>query len=115
MSRPTLLICRRCVNNDVDDDDADRQTGENLYQNVKALRRQLEFKKVFAVEGVKCLSLCDTPCNVQFEGKKRSTYTRSELDAARDVDQLVKAAVAYAALEPGEELPERLLPGVFTD
>ena len=29
--------------------------------------------------------------------------------------ELVDAAVAYARLEPGEELPERKLPGVFAD
>ena len=91
------------------------RTGETLYQNVKALRRQLELKKVFAVEGVKCLRLCDTPCNIQFEGKKRSTLTRSEVNAVTDVAQVVKAMQAYAELGPGEELPERVLPGVWAD
>ena len=50
-----------------------------------------------------------------FEGKKRSTYTRTEVHAVKEVEAVVEAARAYALLEPGEELPERLLPGVSAD
>ncbi len=115
MARPTLLICRRCEDDDLEGRAAEQRLGETLYQNVKALRRARKLKEVFAVEGVKCLHLCDTPCNVQLEGKKRSTLTRSGLNAIDDVEALVNAAVAYADLSPGEELPERLLPGDFAD
>lgn len=113
MGRPTLTICRRCEPDDADGDDA--KSGEALFQRVKALRKAEGLKAIFKVEGTKCLHLCRWACNAMLEGKKRSTYTRSELDAERDARALVDAAVAYAALEPGEELPERRLPGVSAD
>lgn len=109
MSRPTLFICRRC------ETDSDDEAGETLYQAVKALRRERGLKPVFAVEGVKCLKLCDAGCAVELEGKKRSTYSRVHVDPSRDVAAVVDAAVAYAALEPGQELPERRLPGESAD
>ncbi len=109
MSRPTLLICRRC------ETDSDEEAGEALYQAVKALRRARDLKPVFAVEGVKCLRQCREGCAVELEGKKRSTYTRVHLDPARDAAAVVEAAVAYAALEPGQELSERRLPGESAD
>lgn len=109
MSRPTLLICRRCEGDD------ESSSGERLYERVKALRKARELKEHFAVEGVKCLGLCDQPCAVQLEGKKRSTYVRARVHALREVELLVDAALAYAALEPGEELPERRLPGISGD
>ena len=104
-----MLICRSCERS------GDAWSGEVLYQAVKSLRKERNLKDVFELEGVSCLSLCDTPCNVQLEGRKRSTVTRSEVNALVEPDLLVDAAVAYARLEPGEELPERKLPGVFAD
>jgi predicted metal-binding protein len=112
MGRPTVTICRRCEPDEVE---SDAQTGEALFQAVKALRKARGLKPLFKVEGIKCLGLCRQACNVVFEGKKRSTYTRSEVSAVRDVEAVVAAAVAYAKLAPGEELPERRLPGVSAD
>ncbi len=114
MSRPTLLICRSCEPGR-HHPAPEAFTGETLYQAVKALRKERHLKDVFELEGVKCLRLCDAPCNVQLEGKKRSTLTRSQVNALVEPERLVEAAVAYARLEPGEELPERKLPGVFAD
>jgi len=111
MSRPTLLICRSCQRAGANE----AWSGEGLYQAVKALRKERHLKEVFALEGVNCLRLCESPCNVQLEGKKRSTITRSEVNALIEPERLVNAAVAFARLEPGEELPERTLPGVFAD
>lgn len=108
MSRPVISICVRC-------DEGRGQRGEDLFDAVKKLRKRLGYKPLFDVDAVKCLSLCDSPCNVQFEGKKRSTYTRTELNSDRDALAVVTAARAYALLEPGGELPERLLPGVDAD
>jgi predicted metal-binding protein len=106
MSRPLLSICRRC------EDDDGREVGELLYQRVKALRKQLGLKVVFELDGVKCLGLCRSPCNVMFEGKKRSTYVRTQVHPTHEAEALVQAARAYAALEPGEEMSERRLPGL---
>ena len=86
-----------------------------LYQSVKALRRERGLKPLFALEGVSCLKLCDSPCNVMLEGSKRSTYTRTEVNAVAEVELVVQAACDYARLERGQELPERRLPGVSAD
>ena len=111
MSRPLVSICRRCE----DEDERDAGDGERLYEQVKALRKELGLKDVFDLEGVKCLGLCRSPCNVVFEGSKRSTYTRTQVHAVLEAEAVVQAAKAYAALEPGEELTERKLPGLSAD
>jgi predicted metal-binding protein len=109
MSPPVITICSRC-------DDGDAATnGQALFQTVKALRKRLGLKDVFELDAVKCLGLCRSPCNVVFEGKKRSTYTRTQVHATLEAEAVVWAARAYAALAPGEELPERKLPGLSAD
>ena len=108
MSRPTLSICTRCTLKKKRDDGAD------LYERVRELRRERELKELFKVDEVHCLGLCDTPCAIQLEGKKRSTYSRVKL-APEDAEALVAAAIAYAHLAPGQELPERALPGEHAD
>lgn len=108
MKPPLISICRRCE----DDDEREACDGEALYQAVKALRKKLGLKGVFELEGVKCLGLCRSPCNVMFEGSKRSTYLRTQVHAVLEAETVVQAARAYAALEPGEELSERKLPGL---
>jgi predicted metal-binding protein len=98
MSRVVLSICTRC------------DGGERLHDDVKQLRRARGLKETFKVDDVRCLKCCDEPIAVELEGRRRSTYTRVCLGAV-DAAALVDAAVAYAALLPDEELPERLLPG----
>lgn len=111
MSKVLVSICRRCE----DEDERDSGNGQLLYESVKKLRKELGLKELFDLDDVKCLSLCRSPCNVMFEGKKRSTYTRTQVHAVKEVEAVVRAARAYAELEPGEELPERLLPGLADD
>lgn len=102
MSRPILFICRGC------------EGGDFLYKRVKALRKAQGLKPVFRLEGVHCLDGCDTPCTAKLKGKKRSTYTRVGLRVG-SASALVDAAKGYAALNPGDELPERALPGESAD
>ncbi|MFZ5438493.1 MAG: DUF1636 family protein [Myxococcota bacterium] len=111
MSRPLVTICRRCE----DDDGREAGDGERLFEAVKKLRKELDLKDVFELEGVKCLGSCRSPCNVVFEGSKRSTYTRTQVHAVLEAEAVVRAARAYAALGPGEELSERKLPGLSAD
>lgn len=108
MGRPTVSICVRC-------DDGRAGDGAALFKRVKKLRKQRGLKEHFAVDEVRCLGLCGAGCVVQFEGKKRSTYLRAQVHAEREPEAVVEAALAYAALEPGEELPERRLPGQAGD
>jgi len=103
MSRVVLSICERC-------EQSRSSTGESLVDAVKAVRRERELKEVFKVESVRCLKCCDRPCAIELSGKRRSTYTRVDV-VIDDVAFIVDAAVRYAALAPGEEIPERLLPG----
>jgi predicted metal-binding protein len=102
VSRPHLLICTRC------------ERGDELYARVKKARRERGLKEAFKVEEVRCLDLCDNPCTFQLEGKKRSTIVRVGL-LPKDSDAVVDVAAAFAALAPGEELPERALPGEHAD
>ncbi len=108
MGKPLLTICVRC-------DEGKGACGEALYDAVRKLRKERGYKHLFDLDDTRCLKLCDSPCNAMFEGKKRSTYTRTELHSKRDAESLVEAARAYALLRPGEELPERLLPGSSAD
>lgn len=114
MGRPLLSICLRCATRGHHKGRPYAQTGEALFEEVRSLRKQRALKQSFKVDGVSCLRLCDTPCAAELSGKKRSTLTRTHLTAA-DAVALVDAAVAYSLLGPGEELPERLLPGVHAD
>ncbi len=98
MSRPTLTICTRC------------DGGLRLHDDVRALRKERGLKELFKVEAERCMKCCDGPIAIELSGKKRSTYTRTGLHK-KDAALLVDTATAYAALLPGEELPERLLPG----
>lgn len=98
MSRPTLTICTRC------------DGGEALYEAVRERRRDQGLKALFKLEEERCLKCCDQPIALELSGKKRSTYCRVDV-RKKDADNVVKAAVAYATLEPGEELSERMLPG----
>jgi predicted metal-binding protein len=106
MSRPTIFICRSCQG------DGESSDGDALYERVKRLRKSMHLQNVFELDSVKCLGLCDTPCAVEFSGKKRSTYLRGNVNAVGEAELLVHAAVSYASLLPGTELPERKLPGV---
>lgn len=107
MSRPVISICRHC------EDDDGREVGEQLYQGVKKLRKALGLKEVFKLDDAKCLGLCRAPCNVVFEGAKRSTLTRTEVHPTREVEAVVEAACAYA--DGRAPLTERKLPGVSAD
>jgi predicted metal-binding protein len=111
MSRPLVSICKRCE----DDDELDSGNGALLYEAVKELRKKRGLKEVFALDAVKCLGLCRSPCTVMFEGSKRSTYLRTQVHAQLEAAAVVEAACAYAALKPGEELTERKLPGLSGD
>lgn len=108
MGRPTVSICVRC-------DDGRAGDGEALFKRVKKLRKHLGLKETFALDGARCLGHCGSGCVLAFEGKQRSTYTRTQVHAERDAEAVVEAALAYAALAPGEELPERRLPGQAGD
>ncbi len=107
MSRPVLSICERC-------EQSRSSSGEALIDAVKRLRRDRGLKELFKVEAVRCLKCCDQPCAIELAGKKRSTCTRVDL-CVDDAERLVDATVAYCALAPGEELPERILPGDQAD
>ena len=109
--RVLVSICKRCE----DEDERDSGNGELLHARVKELRKALGLKDVFDLEAVKCFGMCRSPCNVVFEGEKRSTYTRTQVHATLEAEAVVQAARAYAALSPGEELPERRLPGLSAD
>lgn len=98
MSRPVLSICTRC------------DGGDDLLDAVKAERKARDARDLFKVEGVRCLKCCGEDIAIEFEGKKRSTYTRVNVKK-KHADRVVDAAIAYARLSPGEELRERDLPG----
>lgn len=111
MSRPLLRICTRCSAQRAEQKDKAACDGQGLLEQVKALRKQRDLKKVFKVEEVRCLKECRTPCVVELVGIKRSTYLRIAIHARHDAEAVVNAAVLYAQLAPGRELPESALPG----
>jgi len=116
MGRVRLAICTSCrPRKKWSGGDPAAFIGDDLFHAVKKLRKARGLKEVFAVDETECLKNCDAPCSIEFSGRKRSTYTRVCVSSLHDVAAVVDAAVAYAALEPDRELPERLLPGESED
>ena len=117
MARPVLFICTSCKVPKHRTVDVDRAAGRGalLFEAVRAIRKQRGVQDVFKVEEVRCLGMCDEPCNVELKGKRRSTCARTRLSALTDAAAVVDMACAYAALSPAEELPERGLPGDHAD
>ncbi len=115
MARPTLTICTTCrASKHAPEAAQQRARGEDLWDAVKALRKEQGLKDVFKLESIRCLRQCDQPCALVLSGKKRSTYLRVAVNAL-DPQAVLDAACRYAQLSPGQELPERLLPGESGD
>lgn len=115
MARVVLTICRSCEPGKKQEYDRQQYSGESLYKAVKALRRERGLKEAFAVEESSCLGECKQPCVLELSGKKRPTYVRCEVHALADAAWVVESAVAYAALGPGEKIPDERLPGHAPD
>lgn len=95
-STTTIYVCTTCRGVG----DAEARPGKEL---LRALRENLARRpeESIAVEAVACLQVCKRPATVALAGAGKWTYTLTELDAARDVDDLLLSARLHAQAADG--------------
>jgi predicted metal-binding protein len=109
----TIFVCVTCKR----DDDAAARSGEALFE---ALRARLACGRGgdIALRAVECLSVCKRPCTVALAGPGKWTYVVGDLDAETNVEDVVEAAMKFAAtddgLVPWRERPKSFRKGVIS-
>jgi predicted metal-binding protein len=93
VSDATVFICVSCK----DRDGGDARPGQVLFDAVSA-RLQGDTVSVAAVE---CLGVCKRPCTVALAGTGKWTSVVGDLDPGTAADDVVAAALNYAASESG--------------
>lgn len=92
----TIYVCTTCRGVG----DAEARPGKQL---LDALRERLSRRpeQSVKVEAVACLQVCKRPATVALAGAGKWTYTMTEFDAARDVDDLLLSARLHAEAADG--------------
>jgi predicted metal-binding protein len=71
-----------------------------------------------ALRPVECLSVCKRPCTVALAGPGKWTYVVGDLDRDANVDDIVEAALKFAATDDGlipwRERPKSFRQGVIS-
>jgi predicted metal-binding protein len=109
----TIYVCVTCKRAD----DPDARPGAALHE---ALRERLTRFSVddVALRAVECLSVCKRPCTVALAGPGKWTYVVGDLDAEANVEDVVDAAMKFAATDDGlipwRERPRSFRKGVIS-
>jgi predicted metal-binding protein len=109
----TVFICVTCKH--VDEEGA--CPGQALFDT---LQRRLPFAPGgdVALRAVECLSVCKRPCTVALSGPGKWTYVVGDLDVEANADDIVDAALKFAAtpdgLIPWRERPKCFRKGVVS-
>ncbi len=95
MNGVNIIVCTSCRNAD----DADSRPGALL---LDAVRGRMEARGVsLPLEPVECLAVCKRPATLTLAAQGKWTYVIGDLDVDRHVDDVIDAALAYAASENG--------------
>jgi predicted metal-binding protein len=109
----TIFVCVTCKRAD----DVDARPGAALYE---ALHKRLAHSRAddVALRAVECLSVCKRPCTVALAGPHKWTYVVGDLDAQANVEDIVEAAMKFAATDDGlipwRERPKSFRKGVIS-
>lgn len=107
----TLFVCVTCKQAD----EEVARPGQALFE---ALQERLPAASRVALRSVECLSVCKRPCTVALSGPGKWTYVVGDLDVATNAEDIVEAALKFAAtpdgLIPWRERPKCFRKGVIS-
>src|SRR5450432_2043443 len=87
----TLLVCITCKSEA-------GPMGPGLFE---ALGERLASEPGVALQAVECLSVCKRPCTVALSAPGKWTYVVGDLDTTAHPDDVIEAAVKFAATPDG--------------
>lgn len=96
MADTTVFICVTCRG----PDNESARPGRALYDTVAARLGARQESTVAAV-AVECLAVCKRPCTVALAGTGKWTCVVGDLSADHGADDVIEAALGYAASETG--------------
>jgi predicted metal-binding protein len=109
----TIFVCITCRRADQEG----VRPGQALFDAVHARLADCEHRFV-ALRAVECLSVCKRPCTLALAGPGKWTYVVGDLDVDVNVDDIIEAALKFAAtsdgLVPWRERPKSFRSGVIS-
>lgn len=107
----TIFVCVSCRRSLGDAEEAFDQPGRGLADTLKARLRD-DGQTGVTVTPVDCLAVCKRPCTVALVGADKWTYLIGDLDPDSHAEEIVAAALSFAASENGI-VPWRERPASF--
>jgi predicted metal-binding protein len=109
----TIFICVTCRHGD----EQGVRPGKILFDAVEARLAAREAGDV-ALQAVECLSVCKRPCTVALSAPGKWTYVVGDLDTTAHPDDVIEAAVKFAAtpdgIVPWRERPQSFRKGIVS-
>lgn len=105
----TIFVCVSCRRSLGDAEESCDQPGRGL---VDTLQARLRGHASVTVTPVDCLAVCKRPCTVALAGADKWTYLIGDLDPDSHAEEIVSAALSFAASENGI-VPWRERPASF--
>ena len=107
----TIFVCVSCRRSLGDAEESFDQPGRGLADTLKA-RLADGGQTSVTVTAVECLAVCKRPCTVALVGADKWTYLIGDLDPDTHAEEIVAAALSFAASENGI-VPWRERPASF--
>lgn len=107
----TIFVCVSCRRSLGDAEESFDQPGRGLADTLKA-RLADGGQTSVTVTPVECLAVCKRPCTVALAGADKWTYLIGDLDPETHAEEIVAAALSFAASENGI-VPWRERPASF--
>ncbi|MDP1839519.1 MAG: DUF1636 domain-containing protein [Reyranella sp.] len=107
----TIFVCISCRRSLGDAEESFDQPGRGLVDMLQARLRD-RGQTCVAVTPVDCLAVCKRPCTVALAGADKWTYLIGDLDPCSHAEEIVSAALSFAASENGI-VPWRERPASF--
>ncbi len=115
-STVTIFVCVSCRRSLGDAEDSFDQPGRGLVETLTTRLRE-SGKTGVTVSPVDCLAVCKRPCTVALAGADKWTYLIGDLDPQTHADEIVAAALSFAAsgngIVPWRERPASFRKGVI--
>jgi predicted metal-binding protein len=92
----TIFVCITCRH----ENEEGVRPGKILFDAVQASLLSREESNI-ALRAVECLSVCKRPCTLALAGPGKWTYVVGDLDKQTSVDDILDAALKFAATEDG--------------